>query len=191
MSRPAELGAVIRTALQIERKYMGVLQQDPGSRERNTPWMPFNIFRFLALAAEALPELDGAADPVRYFEIGAGPGTKMMLMKEIFGFEVHGIEFYDEYAAAARSTGLDVRTVDAMSWPSYAGSGLIWFNRVYRTPAGQKMLEPLVWETASPGTVIMCANLEDRPPMSWYPVLDEWDDSRAGIWQKPFGSAAS
>lgn len=187
MSRAAELGALIRTVQQIERKHLGAHPESTPGRDRNTSWMPFSISRFIALLVEALPELADAADPVRYFELGAGPGTKMILAQEFAGLDVHGNEFYDSYAAEARTMGLDVRTCDALEWPAYAGYGLIWFNRVYRDPAAQRELEPFVWKTASPGCVIMCANLEDRPPMSWYPVLDEWDDSRAGIWQKPSG----
>lgn len=188
------IAAMIRTVLQFEQKHRGLMAQTEDDHALFTPWMPFQPFRFIAMAAEAIPEISFPPDPdgrPRAFEIGAGPGTKMLLLQELFGFEVHGIEYYDEYARTARALDLDVITADAGSWTAYDGYQLIWFNRCYRDPHAQALLESRVWDCASPGTVVMCANLEDRPPMSWYPVLDEWDDSRAGIWQKPFGSGVS
>jgi hypothetical protein len=189
-----DVAAVLRTVLQIEAKHRGTLRQDENEHAMFTPWMPFQPFRFIAMAAEAVPEISFPPDPAarpRFFEIGAGPGTKMLIAREMFGFDVHGIEYYDEYAVTGRALGLDVVTGDAGAITAYDGYALIWFNRCFRDSQAQRLLERRVWECASPGTVIMCANLEDRPPMSWYPVLDEWDDARAGIWQKPFESAVS
>lgn len=196
MSAPdaRDVAAVLRTVLQIEQKHRGTLRQGEGEHAMFTSWMPFQPFRFIAMAAEAVPEISFPPDPAcrpRALEIGAGPGTKMLLLREMFGFEVHGIEYYDEYAVTGRALGLDVVTGDAGASTAYGGYELIWFNRCFRDPRAQRLLERLVWDHASPGTVVMCANLEDRPPMSWYPVLDEWDDSRAGIWQKPFESGVS
>ena len=159
-----------------------------------TPWMPFQPYTFVAMAAEAVAAVnfpaDGSERP-RFFEIGAGPGTKMLILRDLFGFSVRGIERTDSYAEAGRAMGLDVITADAGVWTAYHGYQLIWFNRVYRDVHAQELLEPRVWDCASDGAVVMCANLEDRPPASWYPVLDEWDDCRRGIWQKPSGSWTS
>jgi hypothetical protein len=196
MSAPdaRDAAAVLRTVLQVEQKHRGLVTQSGAEHATFTPWMPFQPFRFVALVAEALTEVNFPPDPARrprFFEIGAGPGTKMLLARELFGFDVHGIEYYDEYAVTGRALGLDVVTADAGAWTAYDGHELIWFNRCYRDQHAEGLLEKRVWDRASPGTVVMCANLEDRPPMSWYPVLDEWDDSRAGIWQKPSGSGVS
>lgn len=190
MSAPGarDAAAVLRTVLQIEQKHRGLITQPEDEHAMLTPWMPFQPFRFIAMAAEALTEVSFPPSPAerpRFFEIGAGPGTKMLLMQELLGFDVHGIEYYDEYAVTGRALGLDVVTADAGIWAGYGGFELTWFNRCFRDPHAEGLLEKRVWDLSSPGTVIMCANLEDRPPMSWYPVLDEWDDSRAGIWQKP------
>jgi hypothetical protein len=179
---PREIAAIVRTVLQVERKWQGLV---PAAGDgRHTPWMPFQPFAFIALAAEALPEVDfPAVMRARFLEIGAGPGTKMLLMREIFGFSVRGFERTDEYAAAARSMGLDVQTCDALDWKDYSAE-LVWFNRVFRDPAPQRELEQRVWDETDPGAVVMCANLESRPPRSWFPVLDAWDEERRGIWQK-------
>lgn len=191
---PRHVAAVLRTVLQVERKHRGILVQGEQEHAMFTSWMPFQPFSFVTLVAEAVTEVNfppGPDSPPRFFEIGAGPGTKMLIARELFGFEVHGIEYYDEYAVSARALGLDVVTADAGAWTAYDGFALIWFNRVFRDSRAQALLEGRVWACASPGTVIMCANLESRPPISWYPVLDEWDDSRTGIWQKPFESGVS
>lgn len=185
MSRAEQLATVLRTAQQLEREWQGKVPH--AGDERHTPWMPFCIPDFVALMAEALPDMQPGA--CRFLEIGAGIGTKMVIARELFGLDVSGIERTDEYAAAARTAGLDVQTADALAWDGYGKADLIWFNRPFRDPAAQASLEALVWDQASPGTVIICANLEGRPPMSWYPVLDAWDSERRGIWQKPFAAA--
>lgn len=188
VSRSAELGAALTVVLDIERKWLNAVPQEAQERARNTSWMPFNPFRFITMAAEVLPEVAAIEQP-RFLEMGAGPGTKMLLAREFFGWDVHGFDVCDEYAAFARDAlALDVQTCDALEWMKYGGYDVIWFNRVYRDPELQERLEPSIWNEASPGTVLMCANLENRPPLAWYPVLDEWDDSRAGIWQKPSGA---
>ena len=182
-----EIASLIGTARDIERKWLGAVPQTPGEKARNTPWMPFQLFAFIALLAEAIPEVPGG----RYLEIGAGPGTKMLVARELFGLDVHGLDCTDEYAAVGRDLGLDVQTCDALVWKDYGSWDLIWFNRVFRDAVPEAELEERVWAEAGPGTVIMCANLESRPPMAWYPVLDSWDEERRGIWQKPFAPASS
>lgn len=185
--RPAELATIIRTAVQMERSWQNKVPQGASERQRYTPWMPFQIFEFIPLVAEALPELNGNVA----LEIGSGPGTKMLLMQEIFGLDVTGVERNEEYAAAARRLGLNVAVADALTWYGYSGPHLVWFNRVFRDVAAEADLEARVWAETDPGTVAMCANLEVRPPGSWYPVLDAWADRRVGIWQKPFAGGGS
>lgn len=187
-----EIASAVRTALDIEHKWIGAIPQDPQEKELVTPWMPFQLFTYIAMLCEAAPDVPQDDDqPPRFLEIGAGPGTKMLIARDLFGLDVHGIERTDELAAMARTMGLDVQTGDALARPAYSGFALIWFNRAFRDASAEARLEALVWDTASPGTVIMCANLEGRPPMTWYPVLDAWESERRGIWQKPFGSARS
>lgn len=181
-----DIAAVIRVIQEIDRKWMGAVPQDAAERARNTPWMPFQLFSFISMLAEAMPEINGR----RYLEVGAGPGTRLLAAQEIFGLHGTGFDVTDEYASAARSMGLDVRTADALAWADWAGYDLVWFNRAMRGEP-QAELERRVWEQVSPGAVVMCANLESRPPMPWYPVLDSWDEDRRGIWQKPFAPARS
>src|SRR5215467_10982556 len=113
--RPAELATIIRTAVQMEQAWKHKVPQEKGERQRFTPWMPFPFFDFIALVAEALPEMDGN----RALEIGPGPGSKMIIMQELFGLDVSGVERNEEYAAAARRLGLNVAIADALTWNGY------------------------------------------------------------------------
>lgn len=191
---PREIAAMLLAVTDIEAKHRGTITQTADEHALFTPWMPFEPYKFVALAAEAVAAVnfpaDGSERP-RFFEVGAGPGTKMLILRDLFGFSVRGIERTDSYAEAGRAMGLDVITADAGVWTAYHGYPLIWFNRVFRDVHAQELLERRVWDCASDGAVIMCANLETRPPWSWYPVLDAWDDERYGIWQKPSVSGAS
>lgn len=185
--RPAELAAIIRTATEMERAWQNKVNQPSHERQRYAPWLPFQIYEYIPLVAEALPETDGN----RFLEIGCGIGTKMLLTHELFGLDVSGIERNEEYAAAARRLGLNVAVADALTWNGYDAFDLIWFNRVFRDVAAEADLEARVWSMARPGAVIMCANLEAGPPPSWYPILDEWSDRRIGIVQRPYAGTGS
>jgi len=184
-SRPEELGALVRTAGQMEQAWLNRVPH--AGDARYTPWMPFSIPAYIAMVTEALPEIRGD----RFLEIGSGIGTKLLLAREFCGFSVLGIERTAEYAAVAGSMGLETKTADALDWAGYDEADLTWFNRVFRDLSAETALEAKVWAETAPGAVIMCANLESRPPMTWYPVLDSWDSERRGIWQKPFAPAGS
>lgn len=176
-SRPAEIRTALQLAARLDREWMGRV---PGTDHRYTPWMPYSIPEFLMMALEALPEADGDT----FLDIGAGVGTKMLLAREILGLDVHGIERVPEYAAQARQLGLDVEEADAAGWKGYGDYSLIWFNRPFRDRDAQAGLEARVWEEAAPGAVVICANLENPPPSSWFVTLDDWE-VRRGVWVKP------
>jgi hypothetical protein len=148
---------------------------------RFLPWMPFPWPEFISMTAEAVPELGG----IRFLDVGAGIGTRMLLAREIFGLDVHGIDRVREYAAVAgQELGYTVDVVDALEYKGYGGFDLIWVNRPIRDRELQAQLEAKLWDEMAPGAVVGCANLEDRPPQHWWPVLDDWE-LRRGVWQKP------
>lgn len=167
---------IIRTATQLERDWLG---KAPPEDRQFTPWMPFPIPAYISLLAEALPEVPGD----RFLEIGAGPGSKMLIARELFGLEVHGIELNPEYARQAVSLGLRVMTGDAADFGDYRAYDVIWFHRPFRDPDSQAALEKRVWDDMAPGAVVICANLEGTPP-GWVTILDDWE-IRRGIWMKP------
>jgi len=148
--------------------------------ERSTPWMPFEVYAFIALVAEALPEIQGT----RFLEIGCGIGTRMKVAQEFFGLDVHGIDRVPEYIAQAKTLGLSADEADAMQWAGFGLYDLIWFNRPFNDAHLQSALEDRVWREMRSGGVVICANLLDKPPDSWYLILDDWE-VRRGIWAKP------
>jgi protein-L-isoaspartate O-methyltransferase len=181
--RASLIADVMRKAAQLDRDWMRKVPEDVRNRRLYTPWMPFSIPAFVALLAEALPEVPGD----RFLEVGCGPGSKMLIAREIFGLDVHGVERSDEMAAAARTLGLDAETADAAAWDGYGKHDVVWFNRPFRDPGTQQQLEDLVWRDMAPGAVVIVANLEHPPPSQWLVVLDDWE-IRRGIYMKPLAS---
>jgi trans-aconitate methyltransferase len=170
----------ITTAKRTDLEWMR--HQEVGRDDfRFLPWMPFSWPEFIAMIAEAVPELNG----LLFLDVGAGPGTRMLLAREIFGLVVHGIDRVPEYCkAACEELGLTVDCEDALRYKRYGEYDLIWVNRPIRDAELQAQLEAKLWDEMAPGAVVGCANLEDRPPQHWYPILDDWE-LRRGVWQKP------
>ncbi len=171
------LREMIRQATQLERDWLGRVAE---TDRRYTPWMPFSLPQYVALLAEALPEAPGD----RFLEIGSGPGSKMLIARELFGLEVHGIEFNPEYAREAVSLGLHVMTGDAADFGDYHRYDLIWFHRPFRDPDSQAALEKRVWDDMAPGAVVITANLEGPPPPDRFHIILDDQEIRRGIYMK-------
>ncbi len=173
----AEAKRVDVAAAQTLNQY-GVGRDD----SRFLPWMPFGWPEFLAMIAEALPELGGH----RFLDVGAGVGTRMLLAREIFGLDVHGVDRVREYCQMAEDQlGLTVECEDALDYKGFGGFDLLWINRPIRDQELERRLEDKIWADMAPGAVIAFANIE-APPPDWYAglILDDWE-LRRGIWQKP------
>jgi SAM-dependent methyltransferase len=177
-ARPAIIRGVITRAAQLDQEWMrhSAGHDDP----RATPWMPFPMFDFIALVAEALPEAPGDS----FLEIGCGVGTRMLLAREIYGLDVHGFDRVPEYVAQARGFGLSAEVADALEYGDYGKFDLLWFNRPFADRALQRKLEVTVWEAMKPGAVVITANLEAPPPEGWWLILDD-QGVRRWIKQKP------
>lgn len=181
MSRAATIARTLARAEQLDREWQGKIAQTAAEKPLYTPWMPFQLYEFIPLLAEAQKELP---DPQDYFEIGCGPGPKMLVARDLFGLDSRGIDREQEYVAAACSLGLSAAVADAETWTGYGRADITWFNRVARPGDLEARIEAAVWRGIKPGGVVMCANLES-PPGGWEPVLDDWADRRRGIWRKP------
>jgi hypothetical protein len=169
----------IASAQELDRAWLASPAGRDGSG-RYTPWMPFPLFDFIAMTAEALPDIQGP----RFLEIGCGIGTRMLIAQEVFGLDVQGIDRVPEYLDEAAKLRMDVLEIDAMDFSEYGEYDLLWFNRPFLDPALQLLLEAKVWNEMRSGGVVMCANLEAKPPPTWWIVLDDWE-VRRGIWRKP------
>lgn len=179
MSQLKAATRAITTVLKLESQW----RSSPAGRDdlkTYTPYMPFPWPDFIALTAEALPEVTGE----RFLEIGCGIGTKMMLADVVFGLNAFGIERVPEFAAEAQQHGLAVVTADALGWDQYGDFDLLFFNRVFSDGYKEAELERQVWAGMKSGAVVIAANLLAPPPVSWYPVLDD-GEVRRWIAQKP------
>lgn len=172
--------AAIQHAKQLDLEWQK--RHDVGrDDQRMLPWMPHSWPEYIALLAEAMPELTGR----RFLEIGCGPGTRMLLARELFGLDVFGFDRVPEYVAAVEHEfGYDVICEDALEYKNYGEFDFIWFNRPIRDQKLQGQLEAKVWDEMAHGALVGCAHLDNRPPQHWYPVIDDWEIKR-GVWQKP------
>jgi hypothetical protein len=186
LARFRQVTTAIEVATGLERaaaQHAAAVREAAGAAgSRNTPWMPYNLFDFLALLFEAVPLIP---DNGRFLDVGAGPGSKMVLAREVAGLDVTGIEVSDTLAALGRAIGLPVRTADARYWAGYGKHDCVWLNRPLRDAVIEQALEERVRAGMAPGAVLICANTETRPPQSWFIINDSWDDLRRGAWVKP------
>jgi trans-aconitate methyltransferase len=161
---------------QIERKWQK--QVDIGEASLFSPWMPADIAQYLVLLIEAIAEAPGTS----FLEVGCGPGTKMMLARDLFGLDVTGFDRVPEYLVAAKEQGLNVAECDAFDFQAYGKFDIVFFNRPFRDPETQRDLEHLIYGKIRRGAVVICMNLEHQPPSSKYLVItDDWE-SRRGVW---------
>lgn len=182
--RTRQLRSLITDVARLDREWMrkSAGHDDP----RSTSWMPFPLFDFIALVAEALPEAQGDA----FLEVGCGIGTRMLVANRVYGLDCHGIDRVPEYVAQAREMlpagepGVTAEVADALGWDGYGKYDLLWFNRPFNDAALQYQLEAQVWKDMKPGAVVITANLLGRPPGNWWLVLDDSGVNR-WIWQKP------
>lgn len=184
-SRARQVARVMQQAAQLDREWQGKVPQTAEDKARYTPWMPFSRPALIELLAEALAWYDpGENEDVKFLGIGCGPGSELLIARGIFGLDAHGIDRVPEYVAAACSLGLRAILADALSYTGYGRYRVIWFNRVARDVSTQLAIEHAVWSGTAPGAVVICANLEQPPPQTWFPVLEDWE-LRRGIWAKP------
>lgn len=176
--RAGALRVALREAARLDREWM----RSPAGRDdaRSTPWMPFPVYDFLALVAEALPESTGD----RFLEVGCGIGTRMMLARDVFGLDVRGFDRVPEYVAQAQQLGCPAEVADALGYEGYGKADILWFNRPFSDKDTQRRLERQVWADMASGAVVICANLQLPPPVDWWPVLDD-HEVRRWIVQKP------
>jgi trans-aconitate methyltransferase len=162
---------------QIERQWQK--QVDVGDQQMFTGWMPSDVAQFLVLLVEAVVE----APDKSFLEIGCGPGTKMMLARDLFGLDVTGLDRVPEYLVAAKEQGLNVVECDAMDFQAYNKFGIVFFNRPFRDRPTQAKLEKLVYSKIRRGSVVICMNLETQPPEDKYLVItNDWECGRRGVW---------
>lgn len=173
MTTVQQIRDAMTLAAKLDREWM---RTDIGHDDtsRYVPWIPFPIYDFVALVAEALPETTGD----RFLDIGAGVGSKVLLADTIFNLDARGIERVPEYAAEANRYGIPVRTADAMDYQNYDVFDLLFINRPFADPAEEAKLEMHVLDAMKPGAVLIGVNLAAPLPAHWYPILDDGEIRR-------------
>lgn len=175
--------AVAKTIRNVqETEHRWLKQGDPASPV--LPWMPFQPAEFCSILFECVPEMTGAW----FLDVGCGPGTKMLLARDLFGLEVHGIEINPVMGlVAGEAFGAGVYTADALKMPPgfYAGYDLIWMYRPFRDRKLEEQLEARVMDEMKSGAILAGAHWEICPAdHRWIPVFDDWE-IRRGAWMKP------
>jgi precorrin-6B methylase 2 len=160
----------------IERAWMGT--GNHGTQD-HLPWMPYSVSKFVAFLLDAMMVTPGD----QFLDIGAGPGTKVMLAEALFSLQAYGIERVRDYVDAAVAQGVQVAHADALSYPAYSEPDILYLNRPCHGQLEVK-LERKIMEEMRPGAVLIMANASTRPPDDWEPVTLEWD-MNSGVWKKP------
>jgi SAM-dependent methyltransferase len=179
-SRAGHVQRVLRWCQDEEHTYMS-----HGNRQDPTylPWMPFQIGEFTSFMTEIVAEANGSW----FLDIGCGIGTKMLLARELFGLDPHGIEV-DIAMAKRASTKFPYAVIcaDALAdFYAYTAADIIWMYRPFRNAELQDKLEAQVMESMKPGAILAGAKWQmDRPPKGWITVIDDWE-LKAGAWMKP------
>jgi hypothetical protein len=188
---------VLKLADEIERAWEPAGQDSAGSvsirpwqparalagEDCYSPWAPYGIPGFLRLMLVALT----AAGPgnLRLLQVGCGPGTKLLLARDVLGLDAYGIERYPAYTAQWEAFAVQAEVADAMTWDGYGDFGIIWVFRPLRSRAMEADLEARIWRQMAPGTVIAGANLTPGPASSWTAAEDSQGSARTGVWIKP------
>lgn len=175
----AKIRELLDTVRQVDRKW----QKKVDVPEKYTPWMPADVAQYLVLLIEAVAEAPGE----KFLEIGCGPGTKMLLARDALAdmLDVTGFDRVPEYVEAARELGLDAVECDAFDYPGYNRADIVFFNRPFRDRDTQRELERMVYAKIRRGSVVICMNLENKPPSNKFLVItDDWEEGRRGVWLK-------
>ena len=144
-------------------------------------WLPYPMFDFIALLAEAMPAVQGP----KFLDVGCGPGTKMRIAEVMFGMNVAGLEISPSLATAAREAGLAVEETDARAWLGYGEADLVFLNRPVAPP---ERLERHIMRLMKPGAVLISVNGATSPARhaGWDVVSEEYGPGPVkGIWVKP------
>jgi SAM-dependent methyltransferase len=170
-----------RIALALERAQ--AIERDAPQPRPGVPWLAFNLLDFTGLLIATFPFIGEGG---RFLDVGCGPGSKMLLARDGFGLDVYGFDINPAYVAAARDHGLPAELASAEAYDGYKAADCVWLNRPRRDREGEAILERQIWDEMAPGAVIICANLEHRPPENWFIIEDQWQDLRRGAWLKPY-----
>lgn len=150
-------------------------------RAKGQRYMPYPIPQFITYLADAVM----AAPGDRFLDVGAGPGVKMELARDLFGLSVAGVEIDPGMAHDALARGLRVVCTDARTWDGYAQADIVYMNRPFEDD--QQAMERAIMKAMAPGAVLISVNgaLLPSAEEGWLAVAEEADEPVRGVWAKP------
>lgn len=179
-----------------------------GDRNAMTlPFMPYQPADFIGILWECMPEITDSRphvhEPVEgmsrvgyrmplFLDVGCGPGTKMKIARDMFGFDVRGIEIDAgmafEAAQALADGHAEIEHGDAMGFTGeYENADLIWLYRPFRDPSSEYKLERHITSLMKPGAVLAGGSWEiDVATLGWHTIVDDCmvsPDGTAKIWR--------
>lgn len=199
MSQFDDLAVMVKEVLKTEHEF---LLHGPRHDPVTTPWMPYQPADFIGILWECLSELPTGWEFGRpfFYDVGCGPGTKLRIAQELFGFRVGGIEIDKKMAGIARQHFGDYQVTcgDALNPPApinWSPPDVIWLYRPFRDPVSETRLEQSIISGMKPGAILAGSSWEIDPgALGWAPVVDDClisPDGKSqivrGAWKKPRG----
>lgn len=91
----------------------------------------------------------------RFLEVGCGIGTKMIIATKL-GYEVHGIEVREQYAAVAKHLCPEakVEIADARAYDDYRSYDVVFSYRPLRSDAGMAAFDQWLTDRMRPDAVL-------------------------------------
>ena len=147
---------------------------------------PYPLGPFCDLLHAAMTHL--ASQPLAYgvpvfCDLGAGPGTKVLLA-EAAGCLAWGVELVPGLAQAARDLGADVRAGNA-AHAGLAGADIVYVNQLYRDPQIETAVEEVIAGRMRPGAVLIAVNTPNPLGPAGWAVLPGTPGPGRGAWVKP------
>jgi SAM-dependent methyltransferase len=127
--------------------------------------------------------------PIRFLDVGAGLGTKLLLVQGIYRHEVvcQGVELQPEFVRIAFQHGLAVAQADAIEWDGYGQADIVYVYRPCIDPELEAKLEQRVMELMRPKAVLILA-CGETTPWGWKSLPNGSGTAWMEVWQKPLKS---
>jgi trans-aconitate methyltransferase len=153
-------------------------------------YVPYQLPDFISIMSEVTREAEGN----KFLDVGSGPGVKMSIAHQLYGYHVTGLESnfdmcVDAAQANAADSEADIWCDDPLEAPDgfYAPFDVIWLSRPFRSLAHEKELEARIMEEMRPGAILASGDwATEMPESAWTLVLDDFE-VRRGAWKRPVG----